>query len=175
MNKQEFINMIGYLNSVRGLTQTKLKSAELKFIQGGFVADIVFDIKFQNLWKKIWKITDEISNEIQNYIQYLMNKYEENPNEYEGKKEFLIEHLDGLFTYQDLVGCLDPTHGWLHHEDRGELLNYLYNKVDSFKDVKKSEIDDILSSNRTSLVKLLLLILVDETLEEWEKKLSASW
>ena len=175
MNKQEFISKIEFLNSIRGLTQTKLKYAELKFLNASFVPDIVFDIRFEKFWKKIWKITDEINNEIENYIEYLINKYEENPNEYEGKKEFLIEHLDDLFTYQDLVGYLDPTYGWMKHEDRKELMNYLYNEVDSFKYVKKSEIDDILSSNRVSFIKLLLSIVVDETLKDWEKGLSRSW
>lgn len=171
MNKKEFISKIEFLNDMRRLSQTKLKNAELKFVNGSFTSEIVFDIKFEIFWNKIIKITVEINNEIKNYIKYLINKYEQNPNEYEGKKEFLIDHLDDLFTWEDLVGYLDPTYGWFNHKDRRELLNYLYDELISFKNVKKSELDDILSSDRTSFIKLLLSIVVDETLDNLKKEL----
>lgn len=171
MNNQEFINKIKFLNSEWRLTLANFELFQAKFVNGSFVPDIAYGIKSKIFCKKIIKITNKINNEIENYIKYLINKYEQNPNEYEGKKEFLIEHLDDLFTWEDLVGYLDPTYGWFEHKDRRELLNYLYNELISFKNVKKSELDDILSSDRTSFIKLLLSIVVDETLDNLKKEL----
>lgn len=95
---------------------------------------------------------NEINKGVEEHIKLIKSEYDGNNDQYEDRREYLMEFLDGA---------------WIYHKDVKDLINYLYDKVDNFNEDIVVYMDEVGGKN---FMGALLLMVIDETLDDWEKE-----